>query len=116
MTVVVRGFPIINDAILEDAVSCGLDRLCPVINNGPDVPGSPLVAWSETFHRRFRDADCIISKGTGKYERLPEVRAPLFFLFIVKCTTVLQHLRDRFFGNNMEIGYPVLLQGGANRA
>jgi uncharacterized protein with ATP-grasp and redox domains len=112
VTVAVRHSPIINDATLEDAVGCGLDRLCPVISNGADVPGTPLSSCSEDFRRRFAEADCIISKGMGNFECLSEVRAPLFFLFIVKCTTVLNYLRCRFPENGLRIGSPVLLQGG----
>jgi damage-control phosphatase, subfamily I len=111
VTVAVRHSPIINDATPEDAVACGLDRLCPVISNGADVPGTPLSSCSEDFRRRFAEADCIISKGMGNFECLSEVRAPLFFLFIVKCTTVLNHLRSRSSGNGLRIGSPVLLQG-----
>lgn len=112
VTVAVRHAPIINDATVEDAVGCGLDRLCPVISNGADVPGTPLDLCSEEFRRRFAEADCIISKGMGNFECLSEVQAPLFFLFILKCSTVLNYLRSRFPENGLQIGSPVLLRGG----
>lgn len=112
VTVAVRGAPIINDAIMDDAVFCGLDRLCPVIGNGADVPGTQLSACTTEFRRRFAEADCIVSKGMGNFECLSDVQRPLFFLFVVKCTTVLAHLRHRFPDNGLQIGSPVLLQGG----
>jgi damage-control phosphatase, subfamily I len=112
VTAAVRHAPIINDATIEDAVGCGLDRLCPVISNGADVPGTPLDACSADFRRRFAEADCIISKGMGNFECLSDVRAPLFFLFTVKCSTVLHHLQHRFPDNGLRIGSPVLLRGG----
>jgi uncharacterized protein with ATP-grasp and redox domains len=111
VTVAVRNEPIINDATLEDARSCGLDKLCPVITNGADVPGTPLEQCSVTFRRLFASADCIISKGMGNFECLSEVAAPLFFLFVIKCTTVLAHLKRRFPEAELQIGSPILLQG-----
>lgn len=112
VTVAVRQDPIINDATLEDAVLCGLDRLCPVITNGADVPGTPLSLCSDEFRRHFVAAECIISKGMGNFECLSEIRAPIFFLFLVKCSTVLTHLQDRLARTDLEIGSAVLLRGG----
>jgi hypothetical protein len=111
VTVAVRQSPIINDATLEDAMACGLDSICPVITNGADVPGTPLATCCEEFRQHFRNADCIISKGMGNFECLSEVAAPIFFLFIVKCTTVLAHLAYRFPEAGLRIGSPVLLRG-----
>jgi hypothetical protein len=111
VTVAVRQSPIINDANLEDAIACGLDRICPIITNGADVPGTPLTSCSEEFRRHFASADCIISKGMGNFECLSEVAAPIFFLFIVKCTTVLAYLSHRFPEAGLAIGSPVLLRG-----
>ena len=115
VTLAVRQAPIINDATPEDARSCGLDALCPVIGNGADVPGTPLSACSEPFRRQFTEADCIISKGMGNFECLSEVEAPIFFLFMVKCTTVRQYLNHCLAGAGLEIGSSVLLEGGALR-
>ena len=113
VTLAVRQSPIINDATLEDARSCGLEAICPVIDNGADVPGTPLAACSQRFRRRFAEADCIISKGMGNFECLSEVAAPIFFLFVVKCTTVCNYLNHRLAGAGLEIGSSVLLEGGA---
>lgn len=112
LTLAVRRSPIINDATLEDARLCGLDALCPVIDNGADVPGTPLAACSPEFRRAFAQADGIISKGMGNFECLSEVQAPIFFLFIVKCTTVRNHLNHCFPGAGLAIGSSLLLQGG----
>lgn len=111
VTLAVRQDPIINDATLDDAVACGLDQVCPVISNGADIPGTALNSCSEAFRRQFAAADCIISKGMGNFECLSEVQAPLFFLFIVKCSTVLTYLQRRFPKHGLRIGSSVLLQG-----
>lgn len=112
VTLAVRRSPIINDATPEDARLCGLDALCPVIDNGADVPGTPLDACSDALRQAFAQADGIISKGMGNFECLSAVRAPLFFLFIIKCTTVRDHLNRCFPGTGLAIGSPLLLQGG----
>jgi hypothetical protein len=94
VTAAVRGAPIINDATMEDAQACGLDRICSVISNGTCCPGTPLESCSEEFREHFRDADLIISKGMGNFETLSEVSAPIFFLFTVKCSQVARHLTE----------------------
>ncbi|MBM9536974.1 damage-control phosphatase ARMT1 family protein [Desulfobulbus alkaliphilus] len=111
VTVAVRQDPIINDATLDDAVLCGLDRLCPVITNGADVPGTPLSMCSDEFRRHFAAADCIISKGMGNFECLSDVPAPIFFLFLVKCSTVRAYLQNRLDRTDLDIGSAVLLSG-----
>ena len=92
VTAAVRGFPIINDATKADAKYTGLDVLCPVISNGTGCPGTPLQSCSEEFIRYFDAADIIISKGMGNFETLSEKKAPLFFLFTVKCAEVARHV------------------------
>ena len=111
LTLAVRSAPIINDATLEDARSCGLDALCPVIENGGDIPGTPMHSRNDTFRQRFAEAECIISKGMGNFECLSEVRAPIFFLFTVKCTTVRHYLNRMFVDAGLKIGSPVLIEG-----
>lgn len=112
VTLAVRRSPIINDATPEDARSCGLDALCPVIDNGADIPGTSLTSCGDAFRRQFFEADCIISKGMGNFECLSGVRAPIFFLFIVKCTAVQRYLNRYLAGAGVEIGSSVLLEGG----
>ncbi len=95
VTAAVREAPIINDATLEDARTCGLDQLCTVISNGTSCPGTPLESCSAAFQEQFQAADVIISKGMGNFETLSEVSAPIFFLFTVKCSQVALHLTVR---------------------
>ena len=95
VTAAVREQPIINDATMEDALFCGLERICPVISNGTACPGTPLESCSEEFKEEFRQADIIISKGMGNFETLSEVQAPIFFLFTVKCSEVARHVTVR---------------------
>jgi uncharacterized protein with ATP-grasp and redox domains len=95
VTAAVREAPIINDATLEDARTCGLNQICTVISNGTSCPGTPLESCSAEFQEQFQAADLIISKGMGNFETLSEVSAPIFFLFTVKCSQVALHLTAR---------------------
>jgi len=94
----VRGKPIINDAVMEDARACGLDLLVPVISSGLDAPGTILPLCSSEFQDAFRRADLIISKGQGNFETLSDEPGNIYFLFKAKCPVVADkvgaHLGD----------------------
>lgn len=92
LTVAVRGSPVLNDALHEDALLAGLPDLVPVITNGSDAPGTVLADCSEAFLEHFHHADLIIAKGQGNYETLSQAAAPVFFLFTVKCPLVAAHI------------------------
>ncbi len=111
VTAVVRNSPVINDATLEEAEKTGLTTVCKVISNGSDIPGTSLAECSEQFNKLFDEADCIISKGMGNYECLSGIKAPIFYLFTVKCSTVLAHLKVYYPEEKLAIGSPVLLAG-----
>ncbi len=92
VTLAVRGRPILNDAILEDAKVAGLCELVNVIDNGSDAPGTILSECSADFQHHFRNADLIIAKGQGNFETLNEEKAPVTFLFKVKCPIISNHV------------------------
>lgn len=86
--VVVRGYPVINDATLEDAEAAGISKLVPVMTNGSDAPGTLIEECSGEFLHWFNQADLIISKGQGNYETLSGSSRPVFFLLTVKCPMI----------------------------
>ncbi len=90
VTVAVRGFPIINDATLEDAITAGLDKIVPLLSNGSDAPGTLLDDCSEEFRAAFESADLIISKGQGNFETLSDCGKNIFFLFKAKCPVIAE--------------------------
>ena len=94
VTLAVPGRPILNDALRDDAELAEFNGLVPVIDNGSDAPGTVLDDCSEEFRDHFDQADLIISKGQGNYETLSEVRAPIFFLFTVKCPIVAAQIGE----------------------
>lgn len=93
ITFVVKGSPILNDAILEDAVEAGLTQMVRVIDSGSNAPGTVLDDCREKVRRLFEQADLIIAKGQGNFETLNETPANLFFLFQVKCPVVAAFLQ-----------------------
>lgn len=63
ITYAVRGFPILNDATMEDALFVGMDKVVNVISNGSDAPGTILNRCSEEFLNKYQKSDLILSKG-----------------------------------------------------
>jgi hypothetical protein len=94
VTVVVKSGAIINDALVADALACGMDRHARILENGTTCPGTPLGDCSDELLRAFQGADLIISKGQGNFETLSEVKAEIFFLLTVKCSVVGAHLAE----------------------
>ncbi|MDA3971120.1 MAG: ARMT1-like domain-containing protein [Desulfobulbaceae bacterium] len=109
ITFVVKQRPIINDALMEDALACGLPQICTVIDNGTGCPGAPLQQCSSEFREYFAKADMIISKGQGNFETLSEQKG-LYFLLICKCAIVGQHLQG-LSGSDIELGDLIFFKG-----
>jgi len=94
VTYAVRGYPVINDVTMDDAVATGITKLVTVIDNGSDAPGTILDECSDKFKRVFHDADMIISKGQGNYESLSDSNKNIFFIFKVKCRVVAENTKS----------------------
>ena len=90
---VVRGKPIINDVIYEDAIQAGIDKLAEIVNSGTDAPGSVLRTCSKEFNELFNSSNFIVSKGQGNYEALSEENKPIFFLLKVKCHIIARDIK-----------------------
>jgi uncharacterized protein with ATP-grasp and redox domains len=100
----VRGNPIINDCLVSDALSAGIDTMTTIISNGSDAPGTILESCSREFLDIWNKSDVIISKGQGNFESLSGARGNIFFMFIVKCNVLARdigcHLRDVILRKN----------------
>lgn len=88
----VRGKPIINDALREDAARAGIDTVIEVIDNGADIPGTIIEECSQEFRERFFESDLIIAKGQGNYETLSDSPKKIFFLLKVKCPVIARDI------------------------
>jgi len=78
---VVRDKPVINDALIEDALFFGINRTAKVISSGSDAPGTLLKYCSPEFIRLYQKAELIISKGQGNYEAL-SWKIDLYFFYL----------------------------------
>lgn len=89
ITVAVRGFPVINDATLNDAALIKLHDVANVIQNGNDAPSTLLDRCSKTFMEHYRSADVIIAKGQGNFEGLMFENDPrIWFALVAKCDVI----------------------------
>ena len=82
---IVRDVPVINDAIYEDAIQAGIDKVASILSSGTSAPGTILKTCNEEFKRIYDNANFIISKGQGNYEGLSNEKGNIFFLLKAKC-------------------------------
>ena len=103
----VKDKPVINDALVEDAYICGIDKIAKVISCGSDAPGTVLSLCSKDFLKIYKEADMIISKGQGNFETLSQQKRPIFFLFMAKCPVVSKDV-------GCNVGDAILLYNSTN--
>ena len=92
VTVVVRGEPVLNDALRGDAEATGLADMVEIVENGSDAPGTILEDCSQTMRSRFSAAGMVIAKGQGNYETLSDPPRPVWCILIAKCEVIARHL------------------------
>ena len=88
----VRDKPIINDALIEDAISCGIDKYACIMSSGSDAPAAILELCSSEFIEIYENAELIISKGQGNYEALSGENKPIYFLLKAKCPVIARDI------------------------
>jgi len=92
VAVSVKGGPVINDATLEDAEEAGLTASWKVITTGSRFPGVIISDCSDSFRKRFEEADVVVAKGQANYETLESAPKRVFHLMRAKCPTVSRDL------------------------
>ena len=97
ITAIVRGYPSINDATMDDAKMCGLTEVVPVIGNGSDVCGTWLYGINEESRNLIENADVILSKGQGNYETLNGCGYNVYYLFLCKCQRFVDLFQAKLF-------------------
>lgn len=83
--VMVRGEPVLNDATMEDAVFCGMDKEAQLISNGNGVAGTVVEMLTPQAREALEEADVILSKGQGNYESLSGYEGVVYYSFLCKC-------------------------------
>ena len=92
ITYIVKSGPIINDAMMEDAVMAGITDLVPVIETGSDDIGILWDNISPELEQAFNESDMIIAKGHGNFESCDELPFNFYFLLKAKCDVVARAL------------------------
>ncbi len=85
ITVIVRGMPVLNDAVPGDAEDVGLTDMVKVIGNGNGVAGTQRNLLSEEAEHALSGADVILSKGQGNFETIHGCGLNIYYLFLCKC-------------------------------
>ncbi|MFR7589970.1 MAG: damage-control phosphatase ARMT1 family protein [Longibaculum sp.] len=83
-----RGAAVVNDSILEDAYTIGMDQYATLIDNGDDSLGTILHRTSDEFRKIYQQADVVIAKGQANYESLSEEKENIYYLLMVKCDVI----------------------------
>ena len=97
ITVIVRGFPTLNDATYEDAEDIGLTDMVNVMPNGTDVPGTPIDEIDPEVRHLIDEADLCIAKGQGNFETLHGSGRNIFYLFLCKCELLTRKFQTERF-------------------
>lgn len=84
----VRGKPVVNDSIAEDAYAVEIDEYAEVIDNGDGSLGTVLHRTSSEFKEAYNKADIVIAKGQANYECLSEENKNIYFLLMTKCDVI----------------------------
>lgn len=89
----VRGQPVVNDSIAEDAYEIGMNQYAKIISNGDSSLGTVLKRTSPKFYDVYRQADIVIAKGQANYESLSEeIDKNIYFMLMVKCDVISQDI------------------------
>lgn len=85
ITVIVRGYPVVNDATMEDAEEIGLTDIVKVTGNGSNVGGTWFPELSNEARTLLEQADVILAKGQGNFETMNDCGLNVYYLFLCKC-------------------------------
>lgn len=85
ITVIVRGYPVVNDATMEDAEEIGLTDIVKVTGNGSNVGGTWFPGLSNEARTLLEQANVILAKGQGNFETMNDCGLNVYYLFLCKC-------------------------------
>jgi len=89
---IVKDRPISNDALLEDALEAGIDKVATIMTTGKGEIGIDIDQAPQAVQDIWKKADCILSKGQGNFETLSDSNANIYFLLKAKCLPVSREL------------------------
>ncbi|HAX99518.1 MAG TPA: hypothetical protein DCY12_11685 [Candidatus Atribacteria bacterium] len=89
---IVKEKPISNDALREDAVEAGIDKIATILTTGQGEIGIDIERAPQDVQEIWRKADCIFCKGQGNFETLSDRPEGIYFLLKAKCKAVSREL------------------------
>lgn len=95
--IVVRGYPILNDVTMEDALEVGLDCYGNIIPNGTNIPGTDIKRVNKETIRSMDESDLIIAKGQGNFETLIGCGKNIYYIFLCKCDIFVERFGIKKF-------------------
>lgn len=99
----VKEKPIINDALMQDALQCSINEVATIISSGSSLSGTIISFCNKEFLNLFNKADLVISKGQGNFEGLHQTTRDIYFLLIAKCPVIAQMINGNL--GNMILFY-----------
>ncbi|MFO7612384.1 MAG: ARMT1-like domain-containing protein [Clostridia bacterium] len=100
----VKSSPILNDALLSDALYAGIDRYAEIVETGSGFLGVSFENSSPGFLALLTDADLVISKGQANFESLDDYAdgfCRLFFILKIKCDRVAELIEGSKYGDSV---------------
>lgn len=94
---IVRGFPVLNDATMDDAQQIGLTKSVQVIANGSSIAGTCLEDISTEALDIIQNADIILSKGQANFETLHGCGYNVYYLFMCKCILFANRFHKKLY-------------------
>lgn len=100
----VKSAPILNDALLEDALFAGIDKYATVIETGSGFLGVNPEDSSDEFMHLLNNADLVVSKGQANFESLddfPGNKNRIFFILKIKCDSIACIIPGSKYGDSV---------------
>lgn len=89
VTYSVKGAPILNDALREDAIAANIHQYAKIVDTGTAIPGVVIERSSAEFRDAYAAAEVIIAKGQANFETLGEIKDDrIFFALRAKCAVI----------------------------
>ena len=105
ITLALKEGPILNDALVQDAIDLDLDKYTTLISTGASSVGVVKEYISDELHELLNTSDLVISKGMGNFEGLTEMntKSPIYYLLSIKCSAISKEV-------GLEIGSNALIK------
>jgi len=100
----VKSAPILNDALMDDAIFAGIDKYATVIETGSGFLGVNPNDSSDDFMALLNGADLVIAKGQANFESLddyPGGEGKIFFILKIKCDGIADIIHGSRYGDSV---------------